>query len=181
VELVTERLVLRPLAMDDLDALEPFYADPEVMRYIGTGETASREGAAESIRRMIQRFEADGFGQLTVVRREDGAVIGRCGLLVWDDSWNPTTRAEATGDTELEIGYKLGRPYWGQGFATEAAAAVRDHAQSELGAKRLIALIRPGNVASERVAEKIGMRYERDVELMKANARLYSLGNSPAR
>lgn len=181
MRLETERLVLRPLAPDDIDALEPFYADPEVMRYIGTGETASRDGAAESIARMIQRFEADGFGQLAVVRREDGAVIGRCGLLVWDRSWNPTSRAEATGDTELEVGYKLGRPYWGHGYATEAAAAVRDHAQSDLGAERLIALIRPGNVASKRVAEKIGMRYERDVELMKATARLYALGNAPAR
>jgi ribosomal-protein-alanine N-acetyltransferase len=182
VRLATERLFLRPLSADDLDALEPFYADPEVMRYIGTGRTMTRAEAAESLARMIRNFEADGFGQLGVVRKEDRAFVGRCGLLVWQlESWTPTSRAEATGPTELEIGYKLGRPYWGRGYATEAATAVRDYATGELGAERLIALIRPGNTASERVAEKLGMRREREVELLQERARLYALGNAPAR
>lgn len=182
MELVAERLVLRPLAMDDLDALAPFYADPAVMRFIGAGGPVGRDDAKASLAWMTRVFEIDGFGQLAVIRKEDGTLVGRCGLLVWEtDGWQSTSLAEAKGDTELEVGYKLGRAYWGQGYATEAASAVRDYALNELGATRLIALIRPGNVASERVAEKLGMRYEREVELKKAPAQLYALGNKPAR
>jgi RimJ/RimL family protein N-acetyltransferase len=182
VRLATARLRLRPLEPEDLDALAPFYADPEVMRYIGTGATMNRDEAARSLERMIGNFETDGFGQLAVVREEDGVLVGRCGLLVWQlDDWTPTSASAATGPTELEVGYMLGRPFWGRGYATEAAAAVRDFALGDLVAERLIALIRPGNVASERVAEKLGMRYEREVEPMKATAKLYALGNAPAR
>jgi RimJ/RimL family protein N-acetyltransferase len=182
VELETERLVLRPLALDDLDAIASFYADPEVMRYIGAGEPVGREDAKASLAWMIRTFDLDGFGQLAVTRKEDHTLVGRCGLLVWQtDGWVSTSLAEAKGETEFEVGYTLGRPYWGEGYATEAATAVRDHALNELGAVRLIALIRPGNVASERVAEKLGMRFERQVELKKAPAKLYALGNAPAR
>jgi [ribosomal protein S5]-alanine N-acetyltransferase len=182
VELETERLVLRPLRIDDLDALAAFYADPEVMRFIGAGGPVGRNDAKTSLAWMIRVFELDGFGQLAVTRKEDGIFIGRCGLLVWQtDGWQSTSRAEGKGDTELEVGYTLGRPYWGRGYATEAATAVRDFALTELGATRLIALIRPGNVASERVAEKLGMRYEREIELKGAPAKLYALGKAPAR
>jgi len=67
------------------------------------------------------------------------------------------------GQPEIEIGYRLAKSAWGQGYATEAARSVRDFAFLTLGMKRLIAMIDPSNVASIRVAEKIGMRYERDV------------------
>jgi ribosomal-protein-alanine N-acetyltransferase len=126
---------------------------------------------------MIQRWEADGFGLFTTVRKEDGAVIGRVGLLVWNaDTWEPTTRAESeNGRTEVEVGYTIGRDYWGQGYATEAASAVRDYALRELGADRLIALIIHGNTASENVARKLGLRYERDVMLGRREAQLFAL------
>jgi [ribosomal protein S5]-alanine N-acetyltransferase len=182
VELETERLLLRPLTIDDLDVFAGFYADPEVMRYLGAGRTMSRDETERSLRRMLRALEVDGFGQLAVVRKEDGEVMGRCGFLVWDaKTLTPTTEAEAKGPTELEVGYALGRPFWGHGYATEAAAAVRDQAFGPMGRTRLIAFIRHDNVASRRVAEKIGMRYERDVELMELPAQLYAAGNAPAR
>jgi RimJ/RimL family protein N-acetyltransferase len=81
-------------------------------------------------------------------------VIGYCGLSRFPGRC-------AAGDTE--IGFRLARPFWGRGFATEAARAVRDHAFDTLALPRLIAIIDPGNLASIRVAEKIGMRYEKDV------------------
>jgi RimJ/RimL family protein N-acetyltransferase len=109
-------------------------------------------------------------------------VLGRCGILNWEtDPWRPVARAETDEPTETEIGYLLGRPHWGRGYATEAATAVRDYALSELGEERLIALIQDGNVASKRVAEKLGMAYERDVELKFARVGLYALRNRPAR
>jgi RimJ/RimL family protein N-acetyltransferase len=182
VRLETERLLLRPISADDVDVFASFYADPEVTRYLGVGKTLSREETEASIGRMLRGWEVDGFGQLAVERKGDGAVVGRCGFLVWDaEALTPTTETEATGPTELEVGYTLGRPYWGEGYATEAAVAVRDHAIGPMGRDRLIAFIRPDNVRSRRVAEKLGMRHERDVVLMELPAQLFALGNTPAR
>jgi RimJ/RimL family protein N-acetyltransferase len=83
-------------------------------------------------------------------------VIGYCGLFAFPD---------INGRPEIEIGYRLERAAWGNGYATEAACAVRDYAFAILQIPRLIALIDPANVASIRVAEKIGMRYEQEVLL----------------
>jgi RimJ/RimL family protein N-acetyltransferase len=168
---------LRAPVADDAEALAPMYGDPEVMRFVGDGRPLTRAETERSVKRMIQRWEADGFGLFTTVRKDDGAVIGRVGLLVWNaDTWEPTTRAESeNGRTEVEVGYTLGRDYWGQGYATEAAGAVRDYALRELGADRLIALIIHGNTASENVARKLGLRYERDVRLGRREAQLFAL------
>jgi hypothetical protein len=76
---------------------------------------------------MRRAWEVDGFGKLSVVRREDGAVLGRIGLLVWDPkTWVPGTRAEIGDSVEIEIGWQLRRDAWGAGYATEAARAVRE-------------------------------------------------------
>jgi RimJ/RimL family protein N-acetyltransferase len=184
VQLETERLSLRPLSLDDLDALAELYADPEVMRFMGMGGggTLDRGKTRTSLERMVEQFEAHGFGQLAVERKAGGSLIGRCGLLVWDtESWRPTKIAEAAGPTEIEVGYLLGRAHWGHGYATEAALAVRDYALGELGLERLIALIYPENTRSIAVAGRLGMEHERDLELEVARLRLYSLGKRPAR
>jgi ribosomal-protein-alanine N-acetyltransferase len=81
-------------------------------------------------------------------------VIGYCGLFFFPD---------VGGQPEIEIGYRFARSAWGQGYATEAALAVRDYAFTTLGIKRLIAMVDPSNVASIRVVEKTGMHYEKDV------------------
>ena len=177
LSLETDRLLLRAPVLEDADALAPMYADPEVMRYVGDGRTLTQAETERSVRRMIERWEADGFGLFTTVRKDDEAVIGRVGLLVWNsDTWEPTTRAEAAdGPSEVEVGYTLGKPYWGHGYATEAAGAVRDYALNELGAERLIALIIHGNTASENVARKLGLEYERDIMLGRRGAQLFAM------
>ena len=177
LSLETDRLVLRAPVPEDAETLAPTYADPEVMRYVGDGRALTRAETERSVRRMIERWEADGFGLFTTVRKEDGAVIGRVGLLVWNtDTWEPTTRAQgAEVPTEVEVGYTLGRDFWGQGYATEAAGAVRDYALGGLGAERLIALIIHGNTASENVARKLGLAYERDIMLGRREAQLFAL------
>jgi RimJ/RimL family protein N-acetyltransferase len=177
VSLQTDRLVLRAPVPEDAETLAPMYADPEVMRYVGDGRTLTRAETERSVRRMIERWEADGFGLFTTVRKEDGAVIGRVGLLVWNtDTWEPTTRAQgAEVPTEVEVGYTLGRDFWGCGYATEAGSAVRDYALGRLGAERLIALIIHGNTASENVARKLGHEYERDIMLGRREAQLFAL------
>jgi RimJ/RimL family protein N-acetyltransferase len=177
LQLETPRLLLRAPVPEDADALAPMYADPDVMHYVGDGRTLSRADTERSVRRMIERWEADGFGLFTTVRKEDETVLGRVGLLVWNtDTWEPTTRAEAAGvPSEVEVGYTLGKPFWGQGYATEAAGAVRDYALGKLGADRLIALIIHGNTASENVARKLGLEYERNIMLGRREAQLFAL------
>ncbi len=171
--LETERLVLRPPVPEDVEALAPMYADREVMRYLGNGRTLTHDETERSVQRMIEGWGADGFGLFTTVRRDDETVIGRVGLILWNpETWEPV-RASSQGSKELEVGYTIGKPYWGQGYATEAASAVRDFALERLGARRLIALIIQGNDASERVALKLGFEYERGIRFGRREAFVY--------
>jgi RimJ/RimL family protein N-acetyltransferase len=180
--LETERLVLRPLSLDDLDDIARFVADPETMRYIGTGGARTREQARASLEWMVETFERQGFGHFAVERKEDGALVGRSGLNVWDPTdWSITRLGEANGPVEIEIAYLFGRDYWGRGYATEAAAAVRDWALGELGFDRLIALIYPDNARSISVAEKLGMKPAGDADMAGNQLLVYALGNNPAR
>ncbi len=102
---------------------------------------------------------------MRTVRLHDGTFIGRCGSAV----------RELEHGAEREVGYILAREHWGKGYATEAASAVRDHAIRELGLRRLIALIAFGNEASVRVAEKLGMVFEREVRFHGHPTRMFSL------
>jgi RimJ/RimL family protein N-acetyltransferase len=183
--LETERLVLRAPVPEDAEALAPMYADPEVMRYLGDGRTLTPDETERSVRRMIKGWQAEGLGLFTTVRKEDETVIGRVGLIVWNPETWQVTRLGSDEPTELEVGYTIGRPFWGRGYATEAAAAARDFALRELGAARLIALIIHGNDASENVARKLGFEYERAVRFGRRDAQLFALnisgGQSPAR
>lgn len=162
--LETARLTLRPVELADAEAFAPFLADPEVVRFIG-GVTMSLSEVEERVKVWVDRFARDGFGHFAIVRREDGCVVGRCGLMVWElPGWEITTLAEATGEVEIEMGWMLGREHWGNGYATEAALAVRDFAFDELGLVRLISLIADDNLASVAVARRLGMTPEGQVK-----------------
>ena len=104
----------------------------------------------------LDQYQKWGFGPYAVVEKRNQAVIGYCGLFFFPD---------LDGEAEVEIGYRLIRSTWGKGYATEATRAVRDYAFTTLGIKRLIALVDPANLASIRVAEKIGMQYEKEIML----------------
>jgi RimJ/RimL family protein N-acetyltransferase len=153
--LETERLALRlPRPEDEADVREYFY-DPEVMRFIG-GVDPERS-AGDVIRRWLARWEANGVGPFVIERREDGRFLGRAGIVVWDTrTWRNATVAEAGEHAQPELGWMLVRRHWGHGYATEAARAVRDWAYREAGIGPLISLIQPANVASVRVAERLG-------------------------
>ena len=145
------------------------------MRYIGDGSTTDLAGTRSAIEKWLARWEANGIGFFVVALRGEEHVIGRAGFLVWDpDTW---TISELDDRSEVELGWTLARSQWGQGYATEAALALRDW--TDRG--RLISLIQHGNERSVRVAEKIGEQYERDVEVQGVRTRLYSLGQRPAR
>jgi RimJ/RimL family protein N-acetyltransferase len=159
--LTTARLELRPIAADDLDHLAGLYADPDVMRFIGSGRPRSREEAVGRLQAQLDHRRRHGFGFFMMrLRGEPGAsatgdrstFVGRCGL-------------QYLGDTgAVELGYTLARPFWGQGYATEAARACVSYAFEGLRLPRIVAIARPANAASRHVMEKLGMRLERETE-----------------
>lgn len=130
------------------------FCDAEVMRFSDGVKT--KEWVHTWLRACGKRYKTWGYGPYAVVEKRGHAVIGYCGLFFFPD---------INGQAEVEIGYRLARSAWGKGYATEAARAVRDFAFADLGIKRLIAIIDPANVASIRVAKKIGMKYEKEVML----------------
>lgn len=150
----TPRLLLRSLALPDEAALTHLFGDAEVMRF-GDGPQ-SPEWVQAWLRRALASYERRGYGPWGVVEKNSGDLIGYCGLFDYPD---------INGRPEVEIGYRLACAYWGQGYATEAVRATRDYAFDALGLTRLIALIDPANIASIRVAEKAGLRYEADALL----------------
>jgi RimJ/RimL family protein N-acetyltransferase len=155
--------------LEDAAALVEAISDRETMRYIGDGSTGDRDAAERAITRWLERWDESGIGQFVVERGEDGRFVGRAGFLVWDpEIWRPCALDERS---EVEIGWTLARSQWGNGYATEAALALRDWTDR----KRLISLIQHGNERSVRVAEKIGETYERDVVVHGVQTRLYSL------
>jgi len=153
--LTTERLNLRNFHILDAEAMDRIFGDPEVMRF-GDG-VQSREWVQAWLRTCLERYHQTwGFGPYAVVEKRSQNVIGYCGLFFFPD---------VGGQPDVEVGYRLARSAWGQGYATEAAGAVRDFAFATLGIQRLIAIIDPSNIASIHVAEKIGMHYEKEVML----------------
>src|SRR5215469_14148974 len=157
----TNRLLLRQFILDDLDALIALHSDPEVSRFLGGVKTP--EQSRQRLLEWIAEYEQYGFSKWAVVLRSTGELVGRCGLSL----------EEVEGTSDWELGWTFARAHWGNGYATEAAAAVRDHSFSKLGLARLISLIRPGNNASIRVAERVGMIYQRLVDWNGIPAHMY--------
>ena len=165
MRLETERLVLRPPRIEDVSVAGELLTDPEVMRFLG-GRALPTEAIPEVVQKWIRRWERDDVGPFALERREDGAFVGRTGLLAWDTrTWTHSSLAEAGEHAQPELGWALVQAHWGHGYATEAARAVRDWTREERGIGRLISLIAPTNMASQRVAERLGARPERTVEL----------------
>ncbi len=160
----TPRLALRHLASEDLDALAAIQADPEVMRYFPSGPR-SRAETLRDLERCIALQIEHGFSLWAAIDREDGRLIGRCGLLP----------QSLQGRQEVEIAYLIARSSWGRGLATEAALAIRDHGFDAIGLDRLVSIIHRDNLASRRVAEKAGLRPERMIQFMNHRCWLYAI------
>ena len=149
----TLRLLLRELQQEDLDDLVRLYADRRVIEFIGNGCPAERSETEAWLGKTLAHRQEHGFGTWSIRLKTTGEFVGRAGLTVRD----------LEHGREVELGYVLAAEHWHKGYATEAAAAIRDHAIQVLGFPRLIALIDPENEASKRVAAKLGMIYERNV------------------
>jgi RimJ/RimL family protein N-acetyltransferase len=167
LRLETERLVLRLPRLEDAEAIVPLYSDAVAMEFVGGVHPDFAADPTFVVRRWLERWEANGWGQCVVERRADGAVLGRAGLVVWDTSvWRIATLDEAGEHAQPELGWALAREHWGRGYATEAARAARAWAYGDLGLARLISVVAPANVRSVRVAEKLGCIRGETIELV---------------
>jgi RimJ/RimL family protein N-acetyltransferase len=140
----TERLSLHRPVEDDVDALLPLF-DAEVVRYLD-GKVPDRDDMWRGVCTWLGHWELRGFGTYTWVDKETGAVVGRGGL------WFPS------GWPQLEVGWTLGRAYWGRGYATEAGQAMLALGWEALDPPWICSVIHPDNAASQAVAERLGGR-----------------------
>jgi RimJ/RimL family protein N-acetyltransferase len=152
----TERLVLRMPRLSDAEPFASLFNDPTAMEFIGGVHPETSDDPEFPVRQWLKRWETNGVGPLIAERREDGVVVGRAGLHIWDTStWTPASFELAGENAQPELGWALIREHWGKGYATEAARAARDWAW-DFGLERLISVIAPANVRSQRVAERLG-------------------------
>lgn len=147
--LETERVYLRQMTQADYQELCEMLQDAEVMYAYEHG--FSDEEVQAWLDKQLTRYSEDGIGLWAVINKASGAFVGQAGL-----TWQETDQGQ-----ELEIGYLLKKRYWHQGYATEAAEACKEYAFYVLGSNRVTAIIRDSNTASQRVAERIGMKPER--------------------
>jgi len=161
----TPRLFLRRLEWSDQDALQSMLSDSDIMRFKGGSKGV---GAAY---RAIKFAKADygnhGYSFWAIANSRSEAFVGVCGLL----------NQELDGEVEVEIAYALLKAYWGRGYATEAARAVKHYGFAAFGFKRLVSLIHSENKPSIAVATRIGMNHERDTQWNGTSTRVYSVNN----
>jgi RimJ/RimL family protein N-acetyltransferase len=155
VFLETERLILRRFTESDVDNLVALDGDPAVMRYLTNGEPTPREVVEnEILPGILHNYARYGLGTWAAVERSTGEFLGWFALSPRD------------GDvTNLELGYRLRRPAWGNGFATEGARALLWKAFTDLGVRRVFAETMAVNLPSRRVLERAGLRYARTFHL----------------
>jgi RimJ/RimL family protein N-acetyltransferase len=148
---VTERLQLRSWRSADREPFAALNADPEVMRYVGDGRPMTRAESDALMRTIEAHWAEHGFGLWCAAPREDpDACLGFIGLAV--PSFLPAVLPA------VEVGWRLARPAWGRGLATEGARASLRHAFETLGLESVVSIIDPANDRSIGVAEKLGMR-----------------------
>ncbi|MFF6952197.1 GNAT family N-acetyltransferase [Streptomyces iakyrus] len=148
----TPRLLLRRWLDDDLVPLSEIHADPAVMQRIGDGTPRSMEQTAQDIETWEEEWDEEGFGMFAVELLGSGELVGAVGLSVAD------APAEVAG--QVAISWRLGRVFWGQGYASEAAHATLEFALQDRGLDRVVAVCRTDDRASANVLGKLGMEPE---------------------
>ena len=146
----TQRLVLREFQQGDVRELAPILADPQVMKFSPTGIISIAQ-TQERIEGFISCYKEFGFGKWAIILKEIDKLIGYCGIAV----------DQIDNKAERELGYRLDSSFWGKGLATEAAAAAVQCGFEQFNLPYVLSIVERANIASVRVLEKIGMRYEK--------------------
>lgn len=152
--LETERLLLRRLILEDLDALYALYSDPEIRQYFPEGTLNYEDTKAELEWFLNGHPKHPELGLWATIDKASQQFIGRCGLLPWT----------LEGRAEVEVAYLLDKRFWRRGLGTEAASAILHYGFETLGLNRLICMVDPNNLASAKVATHIGMTLEKRME-----------------
>jgi RimJ/RimL family protein N-acetyltransferase len=147
--LETERLTLRRLTVDDAEFMLGALNEPSFLQFIGDrGVRTVEDARAYLLKGPLDMYERHGFGLFLVSLKDDGTPIGSCGLIKRDTL------------PDVDIGFAFRPPFWGKGYAFEAASAVLAYGQNEIGLRRIVAITAPDNQSSIRLLEKIGLTFE---------------------
>jgi len=163
ITLETERLILRMFREDDAEAYARICADPEVMRYLADGRPLSTLEAWRNMAFHVGHWQLRGYGHFAVEEKSSGSFAGRIGFL------NPA------GWPGFELGWTLGREFWGKGYATEGARRALKYAFEEMGRDHVISLIQPQNKASIKVAERLGEKLEGQTQVFDHKVLIYGI------
>ena len=163
MQLQAARFILRCFGEEDVDVMAQLFANPDFMRF-SLGVFNERKQTVAFIEKVMGWDRAGMPSQFAVVPRGEDAIVGYCGFF---------HHAEVPG--EVEIGYRLHPDYWNRGLITEAARAVRDHGFADLKLPRVISLIHPENIPSRRVAEKNGMKVEKEITFRGFRTLVYAI------
>ncbi|AWE07266.1 N-acetyltransferase [Lysinibacillus sp. 2017] len=161
----TKRLKLVDYTEADLPFLENMLRNPNVMRFISDGQVRNKEQAVQFLNRIMGHYHTHAdYGLKLLLDKETGAKIGHAGLV------------PQTIDCEefIEVGYWIDEPFWGNGYASEVAIALLQHGLQTLHLPKVISLIQHGNIASEKIAIKNGMKKVRDLMLSGKSVHLYT-------
>lgn len=161
MNLSTERLTIRPFTLDDDAFVLALLNDPDWLRYIGDRGVRTREDARRQITdKYLASYTRDGVGLMAVTLHDQPAAIGMCGLI------------KREGLADVDIGFAFLPAYRAHGYAREAAEAVLAYGRDTLKIQRVVAITLPENVASIRLLEKIGLRFESHVQIPNDDATL---------
>jgi RimJ/RimL family protein N-acetyltransferase len=163
--LETPRLVLRHQVLSNLDDLWALYQNPNITKFIPDAPRTRAEAQDELEWHMHGHPKHPELGLWATIHKETGKFIGRCGLLPWT----------IEGQYDVEVAYTIAEEYWGQGLGTEAAQAILKYGFEKLNLSRLIGLIDAENIASLKVAKRIGMTFEREARDEKGPFLMYSI------
>lgn len=159
----TPRLTLRKVVASDVEFIAEMLLDPKVTRYYG--QTYTRADADDWMQRIFMRYERDGYAFWLAETKETGQPVGHMGLL----------DQEVENETLLEIGYMVHPVHWRQGYAHETTSAIRDYAFEKLNREKVVSLIAPANIPSQRVALKYGAKPERFVRWREQDCLVFGL------
>jgi len=150
--LTTQRTYLRAFNLLDLDLLYNLHKNPDVMHYFASGPRTKLQ-TLNNLKYFIAHQTKYNFSEWAVFEKDSHKFIGRAGPLLWEES------------KEIEIGYVLNKNFWGLGFATELAKSLISYIFSNLNFKHIIAVTAANNLASRRVLEKSGLKFNKNIIL----------------
>ncbi len=149
---ITARLSLRPFTLQDVEPLHRILKIPGVLEYFPSSDPPDQERVRKLVQKQIDHWSEHGYGWWAVEPRAESVLVGWSGLQYLQET------------DETEIGYLLSKPYWGKGLATESAIAGLDFGFNALGIDKIIGIVHPENYASQRVLEKIGLKFQEQTE-----------------